>query len=120
MATQTKVNPVGGIVLNTLYSTLQIRAFKVVLDTALVAGLGNSADLVAQEIGTTGALFQIATDGEEMVIIGDAHALDVDTLATRIGRIVEGAGTTSGGVYTGTNTNTVTVTALSTLAGLLA
>ena len=106
----TKVNPVGGIALNTLYSTLQLKAFKLVFTTPLVAGLDTydtikTADLVAQEFGTTGAMFQIAADGQEMVIIGDGHALDADVVASRAGHVVGEA---------------VTVTELTSLAGLLA
>jgi hypothetical protein len=74
-------------------------------------------------MGTTGAMFEIAADGEEMVIIGDGHALDVNVVAQRIGRIVDGAGSlTSAGVWTATagGNPTTTVTQLTTLAGLLA
>jgi hypothetical protein len=112
MAGFTKVNPVGGIALNTLYSTLQLKAFKLVFSAALVPGLdtynddpNKTADLIAQEFGTTGAMFQIAADGEEMVIIGDGHALDAATVKIRAENVVGG---------------TVTVTELTSLAGLLA
>jgi hypothetical protein len=110
MAGFTKINPVGGIQLNTLYSTLQLKAFRLVFTTPLVAGLDTyntniTADLIAQEFGTTGAMFQIAADGQEMVIIGDGHALDASIVAIRAGHVVGEA---------------VTVTELTTLAGLLA
>jgi len=110
MAGFTKVNPVGGIQLNTLYSTLQLKAFRLVFSAALVPGLdtfdtNRTADLIAQEFGTTGAMFQIAADGEEMVIIGDGHALDAATVKIRAENV------------TGL---TVTVTELTSLAGLLA
>ena len=130
MAGFTKVNPVGGIVLGTLYSTLQLKAFKVVIRTAnaLTGGLDTyntnvTGDLVAQEIGTTGALFQIAADGEEMVIVGDGHALDVDALAQRIGNILLSTGALDGaGVWKTAvgGTAVVTVTQLSSFASLMA
>lgn len=130
MAGFTKVNPVGGIVLGTLYSTLQLKAFKVVIRTAnaLTGGLDTydtnvTGDLVAQEIGTTGALFQIAADGEEMVIVGDGHALDVDALAQRIGNILLSTGAMDGaGVWKTAvgGTTVVTVTQLSSFASLMA
>ena len=123
----TPVNPASPIALNTLYDTLQIRLFKVVIAGAYAAvggTIGETADLVGREIGTTGALFQFAADGEELVVIGDAHALDVDTLAIRIGRILLGAeGAIDGaGVFKTAvgGTTVVTVTAPTTLAGLLA
>ena len=104
----TKVNPVGGIALATLYSTLQLKAFKLVFTTPLVAGLDTynthkTADLVAQEFGTTGAMFEIAAAGREMIIIGDGHALDADVVADRAGNVVGEA---------------VTVTELTSLFGL--
>jgi hypothetical protein len=110
MAGFTKVNPVGGIALATLYSTLQLKAFKLVFTTPLVGGLDTyntnvTADLIAQEFGTTGAMFEIAADGQEMIIIGDGHALDAATVAARAGNVVGEA---------------VTVTQLTSLAGLLA
>ena len=108
MAGFTKVNPVGGIQFEVLYSTLQLKAFKLEFDTALVPGLDTfdtniTADLVAQEFGTTGAMFEIAADGETMVIIGDGHALDADTVKIRAENVT-GA--------------TVTVTEVTSLFGL--
>lgn len=93
MAGFTKVNPVGGIVLGKLYSTLQLKAFKLEFTTPLVPGLDTydthkTADLVAQEFGTTGAMFEISADGTEMVVIGDGHALDADIVAIRAGNVV--------------------------------
>lgn len=124
----TKINPVGGIQLNTLYSTLQLKVFKLVFVDALVAGLdtlglpvagGNpaerkTADLMAQEFGTTGALFHISADGKTMIVIGDGHALDINTVARRADNVLGGAGTLTGD---GT-TAKVTVTQATTLAGL--
>ena len=106
----TKVNPVGGIALNTLYGTLQLKAFELVFTTPLVAGLdtyntSKTADLIAQEFGTTGAMFQINAAGTKMVIIGDGHALDAAIVAARAGNVVGEA---------------VAVTQVTSLAGLLA
>lgn len=93
MAGFTKVNPVGGIQLNRLYSTLQLKAFKLEFTTALVGGLDTfdttkTADLIAQEFGTTGAMFEISANGKTMVVIGDGHALDADIVARRAGNVV--------------------------------
>ena len=108
MAGFTKVNPVGGIELGKLYSTLQLKAFKLEFTTALVPGLdtydsNKTADLIAQEFGTTGAVFEIKADGKVMVVIGDGHALDADIVARRAGNVVGEA---------------VTVTELTSLFGL--
>jgi hypothetical protein len=108
MAGFTKVNPVGGIQLGVLYSTLQLKAFKLVFDAALIPGLDTydthiTADLVAQEFGTTGAMFEIAADGLTMVVIGDGHALDAATVKARAEN-VSGA--------------TVTVTEVTSLFGM--
>jgi len=93
MAGFTKINPVAGIELGKLYSTLQLKAFKLEFTTALVPGLdtyntNKTADLIAQEFGTTGAMFQIAANGKSMIIIGDGHALDADIVALRAGHVL--------------------------------
>jgi hypothetical protein len=111
-----KINP-AKIALGTLYSTLQLKAFKVNPSVAFAsADLDGTATLFAQEMGTTGALFQVKSDGDYAIIIGDGHALDVDTLAMRIGRVHSGlSGTVSGGVFTASDSSTVTVTQLTSL-----
>ena len=108
MAGFTKVNPVGGIELGKLYSTLQLKAFKLEFTTALVGGLDTfdstkTADLIAQEFGTTGALFEVKSNGKVMVVIGDGHALDAEIVARRAGNVVS---------------EEVTVTELTSLFGL--
>ena len=107
----TKVNPVGGIVLGTLYSTLQLKGFEIVFAAPVTGGLDTFnttvlGDLVAQEFGTTGAMFQFKADGTKLVIIGDGHALDAAAVEVRIEHLL-GVAVTS-------------VTELTTLAGLLA
>ena len=83
MAEVTRVNGIGHA-LGTLYSTMQLKAFKVTPSaTAFVAGIGNSAEAMAQEFGTTGAMVEFAADGSYVVIIGDGHALDAATVDAR-------------------------------------
>ena len=111
MAGFTKVNPVGGITLGTLYSTLQLKVFETVFATPVTGGLDTYnttvlGDLVAQEFGTTGALFQFKSDGAKMVFIGDGHALDADIVKRRVENVV--------------GTTVTSVTEKTTLAGLLA
>ena len=103
MATQTKVNP-NPIARGTLYSTLQLKAFKVVPTTALVSTtLADTSTRLAEEFGTTAALFQIKSDGTSMIIIGDGHALDADIVDVRATAVLG---------------ESVTVTELTSLYGL--
>jgi len=113
MAQVTRVNGIGHAV-DVLYDTLQVRAFKVIVDTTtLTFGIGSKAEALAQEFGTTGALIEF--DGTtKMIIIGDAHALDVNTIAIRASRVIGGDGVLdSAGVA-----EYVTVTALTSLFGV--
>lgn len=113
MAQVTRVNGIGHAV-DTLYDSLQIRAFKVIVDTVtLDFGIGSKAEALAQEFGTTGALIEF--DGTtKMIIVGDAHALDVNTIAIRASRVLGGDGVLdSAGVA-----ENVTVTALTSLFGV--
>lgn len=88
MAVQTKANPTP-LALNTLYSTLQLKAFKVTPTTALTeASLTSTLQRVAEEFGTTAAMFQAKSDGTSFVFIGDGHALDVDIVDRRVERVL--------------------------------
>jgi hypothetical protein len=114
----------------TLYETAQVRAWKVALETALTASTlnestgvvtrGTIAD-VAEELGTTAMLFQPSADGTTFIIVGDSHALDVDTIARRLGHIIEATGLLEGaGVWkdaAGGNA-VVTVTAITSFIGI--
>ena len=119
MAIQTKVNPTA-VAIGTLQSTLQLALFKCVLSNAgvAVARTAATAALLTDEIGTTGALMQVKANGLEMAFIGDAHALDVDIVAIRLGNIIGTGSRTSSGVWTFTDTSTLTVTSPTTFVGL--
>lgn len=135
MATVSKVNS-DLIARGGWGSTLQLQLFKLVIPTAYAVtsdtqagGAGTAitegtARKVMQELGTTAALYEIASDGEEMVIVGDGHALDVNAIATRVGRILLGSeGAIDGaGVYKTAvgGTTVVTVTAPESFASLMA
>ena len=114
MAAYTRVNGLGHVK-DAIYDTLQIRGFKIIVDTVSLAntGIGSNMEGLAQEFGTTGALIEF--DGTtKMVIIGDAHALDINTIAIRASRVLGGDGVIdSAGVA-----QYVTVTALTTLFGI--
>ena len=105
MATQTKVNP-AKIALGTLYTTLQLRAWKIDPDAAITSvDLAGQATKLAEEFGTTGALFEVKSDGSSMIVIGDSHALDADALKRRAANVL------------GVAESAVTVTELTSLFG---
>jgi hypothetical protein len=87
MAGFTRVNGLGHA-RGTLYSTLQIRAFLITPTTALTAGIGGTAEALMQEFGTTGAIAQVKSAGESMILIGDAHALSAETIDIRATRVL--------------------------------
>jgi hypothetical protein len=120
-----KVNP-AYIAKGTLYSTLQLKVFKIAYSTITDVdsgqsdhtapgtysdGLYSKSTSLAQEFGTTGALFQVKSDGTSMIFVGDGHALDIDIVAVRADKALGGAGTLTG---SGT-TSAVTVTQLTSL-----
>lgn len=121
MAAYTKSNP-SKIALGTLYSTLQLKAFKVDPSAAFAsADLAGTATRVMEELGTTAAMFQVKANGDYAIVIGDGHALNVDILAKRIGLVHGGDQTgslTASGVWTSADASTVTVTELTTLLAL--
>lgn len=120
MAEYTRVNPAltvnSGRNIDVLYSTLQLKVFKIVTtvneETALTTSINGQIEQLSREFGTTAALFE--ADGENFIFIGDGHALDVDTVARRADRVLGGDGTLTG---TGT-TSIVTVTTPASLFGM--
>ena len=119
MAETTRSNPTA-VALGTLQSTLQLKLFKCVLNNSGDATARNAAtmSLLTDEIGTTGALMQGKANGLELAFIGDGHALDVDAVAIRLGRIIAAGSRTSSGVWTFTGGGTLTVTNPTTFVGL--
>lgn len=120
MASVTRVNPVltnnSGRNTDVLYSTLQLKVFKIVTvvneETALTTSVGGQIEALSREFGTTAALFE--ADGENFYFIGDGHALDVDTVARRADIVLGGTGVlNSSGA-----TDLVTVTAPTSIVGM--
>ena len=119
MSATTRVNPTA-VTLGTVQRTFQQTAFKYVLSgsSGAIALTADTATPVTDEIGTTSSVFQVKSDGLAIITMGDRHMLDVDTLASRTGRII-GAGILTGtGVWTFTAGGTLTVTEPSTLFAL--
>jgi hypothetical protein len=98
MAEVTRVNPAltqnSGRNIDVLYSTLQLKVFKIVTtvneESALTTSVEGQIEALAREFGTTAALFE--ADGEEFIFIGDGHALDIDIVAIRASRVLGGDG----------------------------
>jgi len=92
MATFTRVNPNPTTTVDTLYDTLQLRAFRIeAAGVDLESGvIGGKMERLAQEFGTTGAIIEF--DADTMVIIGDAHALTSNIVARRADKVLGGTG----------------------------
>lgn len=115
MSATTRVNGLGHV-RDVLYSTLQLKVFKIVIDneeTNLTTGIGGQVETLFQEFGTTGALME--ADAETIIFIGDGHALDIDTVALRAHRVLLG---TEGTILSPGVTSEVTVTNPTTMFGM--
>ena len=117
----TRTNPTA-TALGTIQRNFAVSMFKVVLSNAndAVALTAGTAQQFIEEIGTTGMMIQVISDGTEVFIVGERHALDLDSIAIRLGRQLDSsAGSlTSTGVYTCGGGGTVTVTEPTTFEGL--
>jgi hypothetical protein len=111
MAQVTRVNPTAPA-LGVVQRTFQQTVYKYVLSgsNGAVALDAEKARTVTDEIGTTSAIIQVKSDGLAIVTMGDFHALDVNTLAIRTGRIIGAGSLTGAGVWTFTAGGTLTVT----------
>ena len=111
MAATTRVNP-PDVALGVVQRTFQQTVFKYVLSgsNGAVALTAATAEPVCEEIGTTSAIIQVKSDGLAILTVGDRHALDIDTLAIRVGRVIGAGSRTSAGVWTFTAGGTLTVT----------
>lgn len=117
----TRVNPTA-VVLGTIQKNLAVSLFKVVLNntgdtTALTAA---TAQQVVEEIGTTGMMIQVISTGLEIFFVGESHAIDIDSIAIRLGRQLDSikGSLTAAGVYTCGGGGTVTVTEPTTFENL--
>ena len=119
MASVTRSNPTA-VALGVVQKTFQQTVFKYVLSGAdgAVALTAATAAPVTDEIGTTSSVFQVKSDGLAIITFGDNHALDLDTLAIRVGRVIGAGSRTASGVWTFTAGGTLTVTAPTTLYAL--
>lgn len=116
MAAVAKLNPTAPA-LGAVQRNFQQTVFKYVLSGGggAVALTAATAVPVTEEIGTTSAIIQVKSDGLAIITMGDRHNLDVNTLATRAGRVLGAGSLTAAGVWTFTATGTLTVTEPTTL-----
>jgi len=119
MASFTRVNPTA-VALGTIQKTFQQTVFKYVLSgsSGAVAINAATAATLTDEIGTTSSVFQVKSDGLAIIAYGDNHNIDINSLATRVGRILGAGSITSDGVWTFTAGGTLTVTQPTTLFAL--
>jgi hypothetical protein len=119
MAAYTRSNPTA-VALGTVQKTFQQTIFKYVLSGSdgAIALTASTAAPVTDEIGTTSSIFQVKSDGLAIITMGDNHALDIDILAIRVGRVIGAGSRTSSGVWTFTAGGTLTVTAPTTMYAL--
>ena len=116
----TRPNPTA-TALGTIQRNFAVSVFKVVLSNAndAVALTAGTAQQFVEEIGSTAMMIQVKSDGTEVFIVGDRHALDVNSIAIRLGRQLDSsAGSVSNGVYTCGGGGTVTVTEPTDLEGM--
>ena len=115
----TRPNPTA-TALGTIQRNFAVSLFKCVLsgaDGAVALDVGQAQQTV-EEIGTTGMMIQVISTGLEIFIVGERHALDLDALAIRLGRVIGAGSLTSSGVWTFTAGGTLTVTEPTTFEGL--
>lgn len=92
MAGFTRVNGISGQ-RGSFASTLQLKAFQITPASALVNGVDGTGERLARELGTTGAIMEVASDGSSMIVIGDGHALDAAGLKVRVDQTIGGNNT---------------------------
>jgi hypothetical protein len=115
----TRTNPTA-TALGTIQRNLAVSLFKCVLsgsDGAVALDAGQAQQTV-EEIGSTGMMIQVISTGLEIFIVGDRHAIDLDALASRLGRVIGAGSRTSEGVWTFTAGGTLTVTEPTTFENL--
>ena len=85
MAGITKVNGVA-YARDVLYATQSHDVFKITPTTALTAGLGGTAEQVANALNAQ--LFQTATNGASCIVVVDGHAVDATSIDARLTAIL--------------------------------
>ena len=116
----TRTNPTA-VARGTIQKNTQTTFFKVVLNGSglAVAATDAAAAQISDMIGSYANLFQFKSNGLEIFIVADRHAVDINLVAQDIAKVLDtGTFTVSGGVATLSDTNTVTVTEPTDLEGM--
>ena len=118
MAAFTRLTPNPTTTVDVLYDTLQIRAWRIEAPGVdLESGTrGGKMERLAQEFGTTAALFEF--DADTLILIGDSHALSANIIAKRADKVLGGTGALVN--YVAENGNLGTVGSGSAVAGSIA
>jgi predicted transcriptional regulator len=120
MAGITRTNPTA-VALGTIQRNNSQTVYKVVL--AGGNGLGTMTDAagaakVTDALGSFCGTIQ-AVDATNLLVVADRHAVSIGAVATAIAKVLDtGTFTVSGGVATLSDTDTVTVTEPTSLAGM--
>ena len=113
MAGITRVNPTA-VARGTIQKNNAQTMYKVVLAGGNGLGaIGSDADAakVTDACGSFSGLFQVKSDGAEVYLTADRHAVSLGAIATTIAQVLDtGTFTVSGGVATLSDSDTVTVT----------
>lgn len=115
----TRTNPTAPT-LGTIQRNAQVTLFKCVLSGAdgAVALDAGQAQQTVEEIGSHGMMIQVISTGLEIFIVGDRHAVDLNSIATRLGTVIGAGSVTASGVWTFTAGGTLTVTEPTTFENL--
>ena len=119
MAGITRTNPTA-VALGTIQRNNQQTVFKAVLSGS---GLGTMTDAagaakVTDALGSICGTIQ-AVDADNLIVVADRHAVSIGAVATAIAKVLDtGTFTVSGGVATLSDSQTVTVTEPTSLAGM--
>jgi len=121
MAVVTRTNPTA-VARGTLQELTSVGVYKAVLAGGNGLGaIGSDATAakVTDALGGMAHMLQVKSDGTEVYMVADNHAIDIDTVATIIAQVLDtGAFTVASGVATLSDTDTVTVTKRTDLEGI--
>lgn len=113
MATLTRTNPTA-VARGTIQELTSLSLFKVVLSGSglAVAASDAAAAKLSDALGGMAHIIQFKSNGNEIYMVADNHAVDIDTIARQIGLVLDTGtlGALSSGEQTLSDSQTVTVT----------
>ena len=113
MATLTRTNPTA-VARGTIQELTSVSMFKVVLSGGglAVAASDTAAAKISDALGGMAHIIQFKSNGNEIYMVADNHAVDIDTIARHIGNVLDTGtlGALASGEQTLSDSQTVTVT----------